>query len=360
MARSHLLRTAILGSEEKLRTVYHNAMQRKLALRALRNIEQDTGYILRAKERRLIKSYAKEMFGSHSYAYWLYVYAAYQQRFVEGWIPNNYFGLVVAPRVNHQVRFIAGFKTLSKRLFETNLFPDIFYVIDNKWYDYKMNPIEKQDVRRYLIETGNDCFAKAEFSGQGKGVVRLNSQNFDDIDFKKLGTCVIQESIRQAKWFEEILRDSVATIRITTVKEPNGTFVMRAAYLRVGRSGSDIVQSSNAIRIPIIDRNGALGDFGADPDWRRHYKHPDSGFVFSGKTIPYFDCAVSVCERLHGRLPHCGIIGWDVAITNSGETKIMEWNARHPDITFSEASTGPNFRSLGWEKMHYQSKIGSA
>ncbi len=94
-----------------------------------------------------------------------------------------------------------------------------------------------------------------------------------------------------------------------------------------------------------------MGDFGIDPSWQRHLRHPDSGFEFAGQRVPHFKKAVAECEKLHTKIPHFSIIGWDVSTMNSGEVRIMEWNAFHPDIKFSEASTGPCFFDLNWEKL---------
>ena len=57
-----------------------------------------------------------------------------------------------------------------------------------------------------------------------------------------------------------------------------------------------------------------------------------------------------MCIELHKKLPHITIIGWDMAICDDETTKVIEWNTGHCDIKFSEASTGPCFLGLGWEK----------
>ena len=87
------------------------------------------------------------------------------------------------------------------------------------------------------------------------------------------------------------------------------------------------------------------------PNWEQYSEHPDSGFAFAGQMIPNFPIAVAECEKIHRKLPNFAIIGWDVSITENGEVGIIEWNAGHPDIKFSEATTGPCFSGLGWEDM---------
>lgn len=102
----------ILKNIKKIRYDY---VHKKEALKALKNIEDDTKYTLSAKDKSYIKEYAKETFGSTVYAYWLYVYTAYNQKFKEGWIPDNYFGNVVIPKINKGIGHISNMKTLSKK-----------------------------------------------------------------------------------------------------------------------------------------------------------------------------------------------------------------------------------------------------
>src|SRR5690348_5528889 len=62
----------------------------------LRSIEGQQG----PTDKRLVKlanAYSRDVFGSIKYAPWLRVYAAISGGFKEGWIPDNYYGIVVDP-----------------------------------------------------------------------------------------------------------------------------------------------------------------------------------------------------------------------------------------------------------------------
>jgi hypothetical protein len=50
-------------------------------------------------------------------------------------------------------------------------------------------------------------------------------------------------------------------------------------------------------------------------------------------------------------VPFTSIIGWDVAVDENHNVKVMEWNGDHNDIKFSEATQGPCFSDLGWEEL---------
>jgi hypothetical protein len=231
------------------RKVLYDQDHKRLALNILKNIEHNTKYTLPKKQVTLIKEYAKEVFGSSVYAYWLYVYATYNEKFVEGWIPDNYFGYVVAPKINKGIELISGKKTLSKKIIGSDLFPDKFYLIDNTWYDIDFNVIDVKDIQALMFDREDELYLKKDDSGQGKGVIRVNKNNFNLQEWSTFGDCVLQETIRQASWFDKIITGSVATIRITTVKGTDSNIKKRAAYLRVGRRNSQLVESATAIKV---------------------------------------------------------------------------------------------------------------
>src|SRR5690625_2811186 len=105
---------------EKTRILKINYSHKKDALSTLKSIENDTGYKLSNRKKSLIKDYAKEILGSKEYAYWLYVYATYNQKFEEGWIPDNYFEIMVNPVINKNIRNIAYAKTISKKIINSD------------------------------------------------------------------------------------------------------------------------------------------------------------------------------------------------------------------------------------------------
>jgi hypothetical protein len=161
---------------------------------------------------------------------------------------------------------------------------------------------------------------------------------------------VIQRPIRQHAWCARIYSDAVATLRITTSFTEGTTPRFRASYLRVGYQGRRLVQSERQLRCSIVDAQGGLAVEAFDERWRPHRTHPETRFVFEGAVVPCFPHAVTTCLTLHAALPHDPIIGWDVAVTDAGGLAMIEWNNRHPDIKFSEATVGPNFGDCRFER----------
>ena len=123
----------------------------------------------------------------------------------------------------------------------------------------------------------------------------------------------------------------------STLKPPEP---YRASYLRLGYSATTHVQSDNSLRCTVTDDEGSLADEALDESWLPHLRHPDTEFVFEGSQIPCFKDARDLCLQLHAKLPHDPIVGWDIGVTPSGKSEIMECNSGHADIKFSEATVG--------------------
>lgn len=302
--------------------------------------------------RRLATHYATDVLGSRRYAPWLYVYAAVQGRFTEGWIPDNYFGRVVVPKVNNGFRN-TSLKTATNLLLNTPALPDIAYVIDGALYDRTMCRIDFAALRARIGSDVTSVFVKADASSRGQGVRVLSIATLTEQVLRAGGNSVIQLPIRQHPFFDEIIAGTLATIRVTTAKEPDGIVRPRAAYLRVGRADTEWVRSDRSVRIAVVSAQGDLGDRGFTEDWRQWPAHPDTGFRFAGTRIPGFAEAAALCASLHQTIPHLGIVGWDVAVNRDGVAQIIEWNGGHCDIKFSEATTGPCFAGLNWSRFQH-------
>lgn len=324
-----------------------------VARSVLRSIETQRG----STDRRHIRQcdeYANEVLGSHRYAPWLHVYAAISGDFKQGWIPDNYYGLVVDPLKSGEVARVALVKSFTQRILRTDALPDLAYVIDGNYFDRNYAPIDKTELLDRLFERDEHVYFKADNSYQGRSVSIMRRTDFQATSLPALPDGVFQAPIHQHAFFNELSPRSTATIRITTARERDARIAVRAAYMRVGRAGDDIVQSKSHVRIPIDHGSGELGELGYLPNWHRVDHHPDTGFHFAGRTVPKLAEAIALCRSLHASCPHMLCLGWDVCIDRDHQVRIMEWNARYNDIKFSEATTGPCFQGLGWESLWRQ------
>lgn len=311
-------------------------------------IAQNPECDLTSAQRKQIKDYSKDVFGSDRFAPWLEVYTAYRGQFIEGWIPENYFRKDVA-RTLGSYNYLTG-KLITRRLLNAESIPDIAYYINGFWLDRERGQLDPSNLEDYLFTQDNAVFIKTDQGARGEGVRKVVRTEFDPEKLSRLGDFVVQSPIKQHPFFTRFTPDSVATVRIMTLKAPAERAKHKASILFLGRDGATIV-TRDALKIPVDDQGTLQERAMVDATWESFAAHPDSHLAFSGERIPGFHGAIAMCEKLHDENPYALLIGWDVAIDRSGAPVLMEWNQIWGGIALSEASLGPCFSDLGWEKI---------
>lgn len=320
----------------------------------LQNIEKySTCSIPRKALMKRCYEYALDVFGHKKYAPWFYQYALIRGDFKEGWIPGDYFGQYVAPKGG--LNLMTFYKTFTNRVLKTDLLPDLAYYINGLFYNPEFDVVAWPDLQKRLTKEYTNVFVKGDGAGQGRLVHKLKTVDLDQGTFERIGNSVTQSPVRQHPFFNAFITDSVATLRILTVVTPEGGVERRASHLRVGRIGGQWVDYKSQIRVP-VSAEGEMDSYGYALDWQRWDQHPDTHVAFAGKHIPKFDEAVAACIRFHQMVPHFRIVGWDIAIDDSERVRLLEWNAALPAIKFSEATIGPCFADLNWEKLQYKGR----
>jgi hypothetical protein len=312
-------------------------------------VSHNPSHALNTSQRRSIRTYSTDVLGSSCFAPWLETYSAYRGGFLEGWIPWNYFVGILLPRWTRYHNIDS--KIFTRRLLGTEGVPDIAYYFNGFWLDRDHAPIPTAELKERIFSKTDAVFVKQDRSLQGLGVWKVDKSEFDAEKLAKLGDLVVQLPIKQHPFFERFTPHSVATLRITTVKEAGRPAARKASYLRLARHGAPLVRSAASIRVSIVDSQGTLDERGADSTWKSLTAHPDSGTPFGGAIVPGYKRAVDFCQTLHDQNPFTVLIGWDIAIDPSEHPVLMEWNQGRADIIFSEASIGPCFKGLGWENI---------
>lgn len=320
--------------------------QKKTALLALKNIEEEKGKLSKYNI-NLCNEYASDVLGSYIYSPWLYVYTAINGSFREGWIPDNYYGKVLLPKIKGEYGLVSEIKGLSKKLFPSGNFPDILYVANGNFFNTCFEPIKPLDLERIIFKFNDLVIYKSDLSSQGRGILLFERASFSLEQFLDLGNGVVQSYICQHEFFSQFTNRSVATIRLTTAINSELEVSLRAAYLRLGGKSDRFVKSDSHIRIPIDLVSGDLYTTGFFPTWKTTHCYPN-GQDFNGLAIPCFQKCVDTVVTLHKTYPYIKCIGWDVVVDNNENVIIMEWNGAHNDIKFSEATQGPCFKELNW------------
>jgi hypothetical protein len=321
-----------------------------VAKKILKKIESVKGRL----SQNMIKqcdNYAVDVFGNRHFADWLYVYSAIAGCFKEGWMPDNYYGSVVVPKLKGDYGKVSCLKSLHSAIFLSNSFPDLLSYSNGVFFDTEYQVLHPDSIKAKLFADQERVIFKLDSSQQGKGIFFFDKKSFNLSEIGKLGNGLFQRIINQHPCFQEFANASVATLRMTTVSEDDGTTSLRACYLRLGTGTDTHVQSKSNIRIPIDLKNGAFSHVGFTTDWLEIDRHPTSKVKFQGKFIPVYEECLKLVTALHKRVPYARCIGWDVTLDDRENVKIMEWNAEHNGIKFTEATQGPCFSDLHWERL---------
>ncbi|MFL9988093.1 sugar-transfer associated ATP-grasp domain-containing protein [Paraburkholderia sediminicola] len=300
---------------------------------------------------KLADTYARDVFGNAVYAPWLRVYTAFSGMFKEGWIPDNYYGSVVVPSMKGSYGKLSDLKSISRLIFGSDAFPDVAYFANGLFFTDKSVVIPERELESVVFGQCDRVVFKLDGSGQGKGVYIFDRGNFDRETIKSLGNGVIQRFITQHRVFNVFASKPVATLRFTTVVDDAGGISIRACFFRLGRAEDTHIQSDRDICVPVDLATGELGRDGYMNDWGATEEHPDSGVRFSGVKIPAFAQCIAMVLDLHRKIPFARCIGWDVTVDADENVQVMEWNGEHNDVKFSEATQGPCFSDLKWERL---------
>lgn len=323
--------------------------QRLVALRSLEKVESEKGKLERHL-RSQCDAYAQDVLGSKLYAPWLYVYSAVAGTFKEGWIPNNYYGLIVRPMINSRYGSASGMRGLNRLFFNSDLFPDIASQINGSFFDPYGQIIPKEQIVEKLFSDRDRVVFKQDVLARGTGIHFFRRSEFCVDTVASLGDGLFQSCIEQDGGLARFSSTAVSTLRVTTATDERGSPSIRGAHLRLGEQGDTHIRNESQIRVPVDLKDGRMSETGYLPDWTTTTRHPSNGETFAGFFYPRFREVCEASLKLHAKVPFVRCIGWDFCVDQSGAVKAMEWNGGHNGIVFAEATQGPCFRDLNWER----------
>ncbi|WP_439810059.1 sugar-transfer associated ATP-grasp domain-containing protein [Parabacteroides distasonis] len=130
---------------------------------------------------------------------------------------------------------------------------------------------------------------------------------------------VVQAGIEQRADIAKINDSSVNTLRMIT-QFYEGKPHLCACVMRIGRNGREVDNShQGGMSIEIDVKTGAFSPLAtAEHGGGTYPAHPDSGFIFKGKTIEGWKEIRSTVLAYADEFPCLREIGWDIALTKSG------------------------------------------
>ena len=171
-----------------------------------------------------------------------------------------------------------------------------------------------------------DCFIK-DVGGQCASFVRRTKTKGEMLlcisnECQNNTSYLIQKKIIQHREISKLYSESVNTLRIITVKRSRtSTPEVFTCLMRIGTHLSGSVDNWAAGGLAVgIQKKGMLKKeaFYKPMYGTRVFSHPDTGIVFEGYEIPFFEEAKELAVKAHSCLENMFAIGWDVAITEEG------------------------------------------
>lgn len=143
----------------------------------------------------------------------------------------------------------------------------------------------------------------------------------------KNGAFVLEEGVNQCELMSRFNPDSINTLRIVTIRQTDKV-INWFAFIRTGRKGCSVDNGGKGGIIVGVDINkGELCTDGFNENGETFKSHPDSGIVFKGFKLPYWDESINMTIKLMDIVPSINCIGWDIAFTDNGPI-IIEANGQ--------------------------------
>lgn len=185
---------------------------------------------------------------------------------------------------------------------------------------------------------GVGCF-KAEACETVDGVVyKMNGRNIDE-DFPLCGH-LVEDCIEQHHVLTAISPDAVNPLRVRTLRRGGRTEFV-SAYMCFAPSGSYVSNGAACgIMVPVDENGVCLGDGLCEVDGTmrgRYGRFIGTEVEVKGFVIPFVREAIMLACRAHDALPELCVIGWDIAITESGPV-FIEGNADYGTCTYQAVS----------------------
>ena len=214
------------------------------------------------------------------------------------------------------------------------------------FYDDKFNIITREEAARRCVEYKKFLIKPSVDSGEARLIRFFDTEELTVEKmlkvFDEFGcNFVAQQAIRQHPILAELNSSSLNTIRIVSFLFENEVHIL-STILRIGGEGSRVDNIGAGGYSCAISKDGRLSKLAVNrkSEW---VETNQNGLRFENVTVPGYDRAVALVKKLHQRLPHFKIIGWDIAIDEAGDPVLIEFNSNPGQ---NQYSCGPTFGEL--------------
>jgi hypothetical protein len=171
---------------------------------------------------------------------------------------------------------------------------------------------------------------------------------------------LFQETIKQHSEMNKLNPSCVNTLRLESFISKDGSVELINGYLRTSLKGHYVDNiSAGGCRVALNLNTGQLVGDGfmslKDGGINVPTEHPVTHVKFDGFKIPFFMEAKNTVIRAAGYMPGLRLVGWDVAIAETGPVLIEgnpDFDMANSDLTSSGLRSNPVFRKV-LEEINY-------
>ena len=226
---------------------------------------------------------------------------------------------------------------------------------DGQLYDADYVPISFEAAVEKMCRFEREMIIKPSLnSDSGHNVSKFRGNNRKGIEtlLKNSGkNYIVQGVVEQHPALKAFNPTSLNTMRITSLYL-NGKVSIISSIFRFGSPGSVVDNTGAGGFVCGITKEGILKDICFDIKMNI-YCRTVSDIPFAGQPIPSYEKAIEVIRQSHTRLPNVHLIGWDIAIDETGEPILIEINISYPGIIYEQLCSGPLFGERTGEVIEY-------
>lgn len=243
--------------------------------------------------------------------------------------------------------YVIGFehKGLYPIIYKDLKLPNTIVVsINGVMFDSEMRILPNEKCLELLNSRERVIVKPTSITGCGSGISVYESTLFNNEMLHKFqneykGNYIVQELVRQSEQMSVLSKRSLNTFRISTLFL-NGKFSICSITCRCGMSDSylDNVAAGNVI--VGVNEDGHFMKYAYDRNYGKH-TITDTDIEFSSVKIKNFERVKEFVKENHIKyLPHCGFVGWDIALDVNDEPVMIEVNLYGAGVHFEQLVEG--------------------
>ena len=214
------------------------------------------------------------------------------------------------------------------------------------FYDDRYQIITEEEAVRRCAGYGRFLIKPSIDSGEGRLIRFFDGGDVTEEQIREAfhafgSNFVAQEVIRQHPDLAALNSSSLNTIRIVSFLWQGEVYVL-SAILRMGGSGARLDNIGAGGYACALREDGRLSELAVNrkSEW---CEENQNGVKFRDVRVPSYNKAVALIQKLHKRMAHFKLIGWDIGIDQEGDPVLIEFNSNPGQ---NQYSCGPTFGDL--------------